>query len=139
MQNYSQGIPTGSNGNPHFLSPPNRVALEQYVSENGTASSVLTLTQDTNAIEVAAGGAGAVLRWVTTADTEGSVVAIAGSTANYDHAVPANTFRRFVVPVESMPATGYGSLMGSNRANGLYRRVAIKSQGVGSVLLSEYQ
>lgn len=142
-RNYAKGIPVGDNGNPFFLSPPEVKAIEQYVGENGTASSVITLTDQTSAVEVAAGAATVVIRWVPRTETAGvspfgSVIAIAGTTANYDHVVPANTVRRFVVPQEVTPSQGTSSMVGDNTAYGLFQRMAVKTQGIGSVLTSEY-
>jgi hypothetical protein len=114
-------------------------AIQRYVSENATASSVITLSQNTTAIEIAAGGSPAVMAWIPTNDTTASVIAIVGATANYDHTIAANTVRRFVIPIESQSnSQGYSSMVGENRAYGLYQRVAFKSQGIASVLLSEY-
>jgi len=128
----------GNNQMPIYGSPAPYKAVKQYVNENATASSVITLTQDTTAIEIGVGGTPAVMRWVTTADTQASIIAVAGATANFDHIIPANTVRRFVVPIEAQVAQGYSSVQGANRENGLYQRVAIKTQGIASVLLSEY-
>ena len=135
--NYAKGQPTGNNNVPFFESPPAIKAIARYVTENGTVSSVISLTHDTTAIEVGTGGTAATMRWVATSDTQASVVAIAGATANFDHVIPANTVRRFVVPVEAVP-TSNSSVQGANRANGLYQRIAWKTQGIASVLLSEY-
>lgn len=138
MKNYTAPLAIDKDGTPMFQAPAPKLALQRFVSENGTASSLITASQDATKIEIAAGAATAVMRWVTTAETEGSVIAIAGATSNYDHVIPANTVRSFVIPIESNPATGYGSQMGANRLNGLYRRYAYKSQGIGSVLAAEY-
>ena len=135
--NYAKGKPVGSNQVPFADSPPAIKAIARFVTENGTASSVISLTHNTTAIEIGTGGAAAAMRWVATSDTEASVVAIAGATANFDHIIPANTVRRFVVPIEVVP-TSNSSVQGANRANGLYQRVAWKTQGIASVLLSEY-
>lgn len=137
-KNYALGQPIGNNQIPLFDCPPPIKAVKQYVGENATTSSVISLTHDTTAIEIGVGGTAAVMRWVTTADTQSSVVAIAGSTSNFDHFISANTVRRFVVPIESYMAQGYSSVQGANRENGLYQRVAIKTQGIASVLVSEY-
>lgn len=133
---YSGGPPIGRNSHPIQGSPFPARALARYVNENATASSVMTLTDDTTAVEIAAGGATAAMRWVTSGDTTASVVAIAGSTSNFDHVIPANTVRRFVVPIEL--STRQASTVGMNVQNGLFKRVAFKSQGIGSVLLSEH-
>lgn len=138
---YAMEGPIGKNGAPTYgaNAPAPIRAIARYVNENGTASSVISLTHDTTAIEIGTGGTTAVMRWVTTADTQASVVAVAGSTANIDHVIAANTVRRFVVPIEAINnAAGYGSVVGANREFGLFQRVAWKTQGIASVLLTEY-
>lgn len=110
-----------------------------YASENAAVSSVITLTPDTTAIEIAAIGAsptGGVMRWVRVADTQASVISAAG-TANFAHVIPNNEVRKFAVPIEVMYQAP-SSMVGANIQNGLYRRVAIKSIGVASVILTEY-
>lgn len=138
MLNYAKGLPRDRGLEPMQQYPAPFVALARQSTENATASSVITLTQDTTAIELGATGGAAVMRWVATADTQASVISIAGATANFDHLVPTGTVRRFVVPIESNPATGYGSMQGANREYGLYRRLAYKSVGIASVMLSEF-
>src|SRR3990167_9424816 len=107
--------------------------LAMYASENSSTSSVISVTHDTTTIEVAAVGGPAVVRWITTGNTEASVISIAGSTANFDHVIGTGTVRRFVLPIESVGSYA-ASVQGANRAEGLYQRVAIKSIGVASVL-----
>lgn len=106
-----------------------------YGAENGSASSVITVTPDTTAIEIAALTTGAVMRWVRSADTQGSVISAVGG--NFAHVIPPNTVRKFALPIETMYQAP-SSMVGANIINGLYRRIAIKSIGVGSVLLTEY-
>lgn len=146
MINYSKSTPITNNGAP-FLgaeAPAAALSLAENGTVNAAVSSVVTLTHDTTVIEVATAGAGgALMKWIATGDTVGSVYSISsvGATfpANFDHAIPATTVRRFIVPIESMPATGYGSVQGANRENGLYRRVAfVSGGGISSVLLTEY-
>lgn len=135
--NYAKSLPQDRNNHPLQGLPAAVPALASYDGENATASSVLTLTQDTTALEIAANGGAAVMKWITQGDTTASVIsAVAG--ANYDHVIPKDTVRRFIVPREVNSATGYGSVMGTNRQEGLYRRVAIKSTGVSSVMTAEY-
>lgn len=115
-------------------------ARKQYVSENGTASSVITVTDATTVVEVGAVGAPVYIRWVPRTETAavspfGSVIALAGSTANFDDYVPANTTRVFPIPIETI---GTSSLVGVNIAAGLYNRFAIKTAGVGSVISVEF-
>lgn len=145
MIDYSKSTPITKNGAAFrgADAPAAALALAQNGATNVAASSVITLTEDTTVVEIATAGAGAAyMKWIATGDTVGSVYGISsvGATfpANFDHAIPAATVRRLVVPVESMPATGYSSMMGANRLNGLYRRVAVVSAGVSSVLLTEY-
>ena len=117
----------------------------RYASENAAVSSVINLTPDTTVLEIAvvAGtssliSAGA-MRWVPSvigfaAGT--SVITVVG-TANFDHIIPNNTVRKFAVPIERMYQAP-SSLVGANITNGLYRRVAYKSIGVTSILVTEY-
>ena len=112
----------------------------RYTNENGVASSVISVSADTTTIEITANGGAAIMRWVASADTQGSVIGIAGATANYDHVIPANTLRRFAIPIETTYQAP-SSMVGANVQNGLYRRVAIKSAallGLSSVLVSEF-
>lgn len=110
-----------------------------YASENASTSSVITLTPDTTVLEIAAIGAsptGGAMRWVRTADTQASIISAAG-TANFAHVITNNTVRKFAVPIEVMYQAP-SSMVGANILNGLYRRVAIKSIGVASVIVTEY-
>lgn len=132
--NYAKGIPIGNNGAAMTNLPAPFKALATYSSENATASSVITMNDNTTAIELGANGSAAVMRWVASTDTTASVVS-AASGANFDHFIPSGTYRRFVVPVESMPQT---SIVGANKQNGLYNRYAYKTIGAASVLATEY-
>lgn len=138
MKNYTAPIPVDKDGSAMVNSPAPQRAVQRFVNENATASSVMTASQDATKIEIAAGAATAIMRWVATTDTQGSVVGIAGATANYDHVIPANTVRTFVIPIESSGTQAPSSQVGANVLNGLYRRYAFKSQGIGSVLSAEY-
>lgn len=144
MKNYAKYTPIDKDGTAIQMAPAPFTALAVTGSTNQAASSVLTLTQDTTAIEIAAMGAGgAVMKWITTADTQASVVGLSSVGAtyapNYDHAIPAATYRRFVVPIETGGIYAPSSQVGANRLNGLYRRVAIISNGgIGSVMVTEY-
>lgn len=134
---YANQLPVDASGAPMQDFPAPKLAKARYTSENASASSVISVSHNTTSLEVAAVGGAAVLKWITTADTEASVISAAGTTSNYDHVVPANTLRRFVIPIESVGRTP-ASVQGINRLNGLYQRVAIKGVGVSSVMLSEY-
>lgn len=113
-------------------------ALVTRARENATASSVITLNDNTSTIEIAATGGPAFIRWVPTTETAavapaGSVISAAG-TANFDNAIAKDTVRRFAVPIESFVAQT--SIVGLNKQYGLYNRVAII--GVASVASTEY-
>lgn len=133
--NYTQQLARDKNGVPLQEYPAPIRPQTRYSSENASASSVISFTHDTTAIEIAAVGGPAVMRWVTTSDTQASVVSAAGG--NFDHVIPTATYRRFVVPIESA-GLGGSSVVGINREAGLYQRVAVKSIGTASVLTIEY-
>ena len=136
---YSGGPPIGRNTHPIQGSPHPIRSQARRLSENATVSSVITLTDDTTAIEIGTQGTAAAMRWVSVADGTGaqsSVIAVAGATANFDHVIPPDTVRRFVVPIELGGVQA--STVGANVQNGLYKRVAWKTQGIASVFLSEY-
>lgn len=136
--NYSRGKPIGNNNVPQYDIPPAIKAINRYTGENATNSSVISLTNDTTAIEIGAGGTAIIMRWVLATDTQASVVSAAAG-SNFDHMIPANTVRRFVVPIEVQNnSQGYSSMVGANVSNGLFQRVAYKTQGIASVLLTEY-
>ena len=134
--NYSNPLPKDKGSSEAMQDFPFAVrAVRRITSENATASSVVTLNDQTTSLEITAITTAAAMRWVTSADTEGSVITIAGATSNYDHVIPAGTMRRFVVPQERAALT---SICGANVMNGLFSRVAYKSMGIGSVLQSEF-
>ena len=95
------------------------------------ASSVVSFGSNTTEIEITALNASLAIKWGS-----GSVIAVAGATANYDHIIPVNSTRRFVIPVQSIGQVG--SVMGANAQNGLYSTIAVIS--VGSVIagITEY-
>lgn len=135
-KNYQKMLPHDSgSGEALQAYPAPYLALEQTTSENGTASSVITLTDRTTALEITAVGGPAAFRWVARTDTQASVITIAGTTANYDHVIPTGTLRRFIVPQEVQAIT---SIAGANVMNGLYQRVAWKTIGVASIMSSEF-
>lgn len=143
MANYAKGLAMGVNGEEFQNSPPPYTALGVYQKENAVASSVISLTPNTSAVEVGAfGGQGVVIRWVPISETaaaagaKASVVA-SGLGANFDHWVPPSQFRRFVVVKETIGQAA-GGQVGS--VNGLYQRLALINAGAtaSSVLLSEF-
>lgn len=136
MINYAPSLPREKNGEVLQGYPAPKLALARYAPENSSASSVISVSHNTTALEITAITNAAAMRWVATSDTQASVVTIAGGTANFDHIIPVGTVRRFVVPIESNPQSG--SVQGINRELGLYQRFAIKSIGIGSVLSAEF-
>lgn len=137
-KNYSMGFGMANNQYPRTDAQVPIKAISQYVGENATASSVITLTDNTTSLEIAAQGAPAIMRWVFATDTQASVVAAAAG-SNYDHFIGSGTVRRFVIPIEVLNnSLGYSSMVGQRVSNGLFARVAVKTQGVGSVLTTEY-
>ncbi len=132
---YVKPLPQDASLNTMQAFPSPIPAQSAVMSENATVSSIINLGHNTTSIEVTTLGTGAVIKWITTGNTSGSVVGIAGSTANFDHIIPPNTMRPFVVPRET---TGNPqSVQGVNRANGLYQRVAWQTLGVASVFLTQ--
>lgn len=137
-QNYPRGVPMGNNQMPaSYIAPPAIKAVISRMSENAVASSVITMSQNTTAIEIGTQGQTALLRWITVGTTDPSVFGNA-SVMNYDHVIPPNTLRRFVVPIEVNNPQGYSSQVGLNIENGLFRRYAWITQAVGSVYSNEY-
>lgn len=136
--NYAKGLPHGKDGTEFQNSPPPFTAITRYGSENGTASSVISVSSVTTAIEIAAVGSPVLMRWVATSDTQASVTG-AVAAPNFDHVIPTGTMRRFVIPQERTPSNDpAGSVQGVNLQMGLYQRVAVKTIGAASVLTSEY-
>ena len=134
-QPYAKQLPNDRNQTALQDYPPARLAVKVDLSENNAVSSIISLTSNTTNLEIGAAGSGAVLKWIATTDTTASVISAAGSTANFDHFIPANTVRKFVVPVESQ---GLSSVVGLQAQAGLYARIAVKSVGAASVLTTQY-
>ncbi len=133
--NYAQELPRDKNGTAIQNAPPPYLANQRFTSENATVSSVVTLSDDTTEIEVAAIGTAAVVRFIASTDTQASVISIAGATSNYDVVIAPNTVRKLVLPQERQ---GTSSIVGAGVQAGTYRRIAWKSTGVGSIMGVEY-
>lgn len=116
MINYAQPLPVDQKGASMQEYPPNKPA-KQVTAGTPAASSVVSFGSNTTVIEVTAGSNVLALKWGSA-----SVIAAAG-TANYDHLIPIQTTRRFVVPQSIMGATG--STVGANALNGLYTSAAL--------------
>lgn len=135
--NNTKSLPRDKGGEALQEFPPLALAQARYTNENATTSSVISVSDNTVSLEVAAVGQAAAIKWVTQADTQASIITIAGATANYDHVIAKDTVRKFAIPQEVAGAS-QGSVVGINRQAGLYRRFALKSMGIGSVLASEF-
>ena len=141
MANYAKSNPIADKGGVMTDFPAPVIAQDQYMTENGVASSVISLQPQTSQIEVSTfGGQGVVIRWVPRTETAavspfGSVIA-SGLGANFHHHVPPNMWRQFVVPKETQGS--YAGQLGS--VHGLYQRVAVINAGptASSVLLAEF-
>lgn len=127
-------LPRDKNGNAMQGVPPAFTALQRFSSENATTSSVVTLNDNTTFVEVLSLGVGAALRWVASTDTQASVVS-AAATANYDVLLSPNSVKRLAIPQEKV---GVSSIVGLGVQAGLYRRMAWKTFGVGSIMSAEY-
>lgn len=139
--NYAKGQPMGNNGVPLFDCPPAVTAIATNARDNATSSSILILTQNTTAIEVGAQGGPAFIKWLAQSVVDSSVagtsVISAAGTANFDHMIAAGEVRRFVVPINIVPASAQ-SVQGANSLNGLFPNVAYKTAGIASVLVTQY-
>lgn len=139
---YSPRLPLGKRGEIKTNYPPPIPALAATTKENASASSILLLSHDTTELEVAAAGQNIAGKWLTQTVVDSSVagtsVITAAGSANYDFMVGNNTVRRFVIPIATFKPS-YGSVMGVNRAEGLYPAVAFKTfAGTGSVLTCQF-
>lgn len=145
MANYARKFAYDLSGEARIDAPPPYTALTAYMRENAVASSVISLNPNTVDIEISAVGqqsnSGLVIRWIPLTETaavgaRGSVVA-SGLGANFDHWIPGNSTRRFVVPKETQGQTAGGQI---GSVNGLYQRLAWINAGTvaSSILANEY-
>lgn len=140
-QNYASAIPSDREGHElqEFATPFK--ANARYSTNNATVSSVITLNDNTTSVEISAVGQSVAIRWIPSTETAAvspfaSVITTSGATANFDNVIPANYFRRFVVPVETQ---GVNSVVGIGVQAGTYRRIAIMSGAtVSSIMVSEF-
>lgn len=129
---YAKALPIDERGGLMHNSPPAFPALATTVRENGSVSSVTSLNADTTVVEVTAVGGGAGIKWT---NSQATSVVTAASGASFDNFVAAGTTRLLVVPRSSQAVA---SIVGKNVQEGLYSAIAIKTNPVGSVLLTEY-
>lgn len=124
---------------------PVRAVTSVMMRENAVVSSVLLLDQNASHIEVNAIGGAIAIRWVTQAELptvspRGSVIA-SGLGANFDHIIPANSYRRFAIPKE-LGGVGPGGVAnpGIGSVQGSYSRLAQINAGItpASVLIVQY-
>lgn len=135
-------VPHDQGGEPLVGYPAALKAKATYAAIGALGvSSVVTFTDNTTVLEVeTAGGNGVVIRWVPSTETAavspfGSVIS-SGLTANFDHAIPNNTVRRFAIPQETI---GTVSIVGAGIQAGLYRRVAWSAAGAtASIIATEF-
>ncbi len=123
--------------------PPAVAAIGTTVADSTVAnSSILVLNQNTTAIEVAAAGGAAYIKWLSQSVVDSSVAGTSvigsGATANFDHVIPASTYRRFVIPIVLNRPQGYSSFSGANRENGLYPNVAYVGAAASIVAITQY-
>jgi len=139
--NYAPRLPKDKDNEVNQQCPPAKKVLATTVSENATVSSAITLNDGTTAIEVTTVAAPAFIRWVP--NTEGAAapatsVFSAVTVGNFDHVIPVNSTRRFVVPVFQAGVGNTSSVVGANVQAGLYKKVAIKTAGIASVMTTEF-
>ncbi len=132
--NITKGLAIDKNGREIQMGPPEAVAIVTRTSENATVSSAITMNDNTTLLEVAASGTPAVLKWIPTTSTNPSVFT-AVTVANYDVIIPLNEVRKLAIPHEKQ---GVSSIVGLGVQAGLYRRYAIQSTGIGSIMSVEY-
>lgn len=95
------------------------------------ASSVVSFGANTTVVEITALNASLAIKWGAA-----SVISTSGATANYDHIVPVNTTRRFVIPRSVIGVTA--SIVGKNVLNGLYNSMAVITVGSVATGITEY-
>lgn len=143
-QNYARGVPMGNNQMPaSYIAPPAVAAIATNVKDTSlTTSSILVLNQNTTAIEVAATGGNAYIKWLAQSVVDSSVAGTSvigsGAAANFDHVIPAASYRRFVVPISTSFAQGYSSMVGANRENGLYSNMAYVGVAASIIAVTQY-
>lgn len=124
---------------------PVRARASVMLRENAVASSVMLLDQNASHVEVNAMGGAIAIRWVAATETptvspRASVIA-SGLGANFDHLIPANSYRKFAIPKET-GGVGPGGVAnaGIGSVYGLYSRLAQinASTAPASVLVVQY-
>lgn len=139
--NYAKSLARDTGNEPMQEYPAPYPAIKSYNTTNAVASSVVSLNGTATSLEVASfGGQGVAIRWIKTTETAGvspfASVISSGAGANFDHIIPAGTYRRFVIPKE----TGGAAVGQAGSVNGLYQRIAWINAGIvaSSVMASEF-
>ena len=135
--NYASRLPTDSSGNPMQGIPAPVPATAATVIVAGI-SSVVAINNNSTTIEIAATNGAVAMKWISSTAAQTSVVSSIGATANFDHIIPAASYRRFVIPRESQGIAG-PALM--NSVHGLYQRLAVipvVAGAVSSILVTEF-
>lgn len=136
--NWAKPLPIDRANNPLQAFPAACSAIGVTARDAGAAtSSVTNLTENTTIIEVTAAGSTGFIKWTTAALTA-SVISDATLGPNYDNVIPANSYRRFVVPRLIQSRDQVSSVTGLNLSEGLFNAVATKTAGVGSILIGQY-
>ncbi len=120
MYPYTKRIPLDQDGMKMQNLPPAFPAVQTSGYAPPAASSVITLSPNTTAIEITALNASLAIKW-----GPNSVIAAAGATANFDHIIPVNQTRRFVVPQSVIGISMGGSVAGINQTAGLYNSLSM--------------
>lgn len=120
--NYAPKLATDKTGNPMQDYPVPVVAKFTTAGAPPSASSVISLGSNTTVIEVTALNASLALKWGCL-NNNPSVIG-SGATANFDHIIPVNQTRKFVVPVNTSVGNS-ASVVGANAMNGLYSTFAV--------------
>lgn len=130
--NYGKPLPVDRDGGKMVMSPPSASSLGSKMRENAATSSVMAFNDNTTVIEVTALGTAAGLKWATNQATS---VYTSILSENYDNIIPPNSTRIFVVPRLTQAVN---SIVGLNIQEGLFPAVALRSVGIGSVLVAQY-
>lgn len=128
--NYATPIPHDKNTEPLQGWPAPVPTKQVTVAVPPAVSSVISFGANTTTIEVVALNGAMAMKW-----GPGSVIAAAG-TANFDHVIPINTIRRFVVPQSVAGVTA--SVVGARDLNGLYQNMAVISISSTLSSITEY-
>ena len=145
MDAYARHLPVDRNTHVMQEYPPATSAIGTLTRDNASVSSVTALNANTTVIEVGAVTVGAAIRWASSnvGSVQGVSVITAASGANFDHFIPVNQVRKFVVPRVTTAIPNYNnqgspSIVGLNTQEGLFANLATISAGTGSVFLTQY-